>query len=408
MQNQTQKFPITWEQVHRDALRLADKLKKLQKFDAIIAVCRGGLVPASLVARALDIHIVDTLCFETKNNQEELIKTTSLTDKNLLIVDDIVNTGRTAKVVRRLFPNAHYASLYVKDDYKELVDTYITDVNQETWFVFPWEQEEGTNMDSIAGAISFLTYPFFQRLQEKHNVWFSLTIYYCCLALVVIIPIILITVLVTPQAVNGYKTLMLWIDKGLDLPPAIGQHITAIYGWLETIPGFQDLQSSTAEISAAIKRSLSSFLQLLLTGSISFAGSTINIAMQLFLIIFLSGLAVVYAKTCHKLAVRVTALPVECIDRFIIALQSTARSIFFGVFFIAFIQGILTGIGFFIFGVKDAAFWGLAAMICAVIPILGTALIWVPIAITVWVGGSFYSAVGIVLWGAIIVAGADG
>ena len=142
MQNQTQKFPITWEQVHRDALRLADKLKKLQKFVAIIAVCRGGLVPASLVARALDIHIVDTLCFETKNNQEELIKTTSLTDKNLLIVDDIVNTGRTAKVVRRLFPNAHYASLYVKDDYKELVDTYITDVNQETWFVFPWEHEE--------------------------------------------------------------------------------------------------------------------------------------------------------------------------------------------------------------------------------------------------------------------------
>ncbi len=141
MQNQTQKFPITWEQVHRDALRLADKLKNIQKFDTIIAVCRGGLVPASLVARALDIRIVDTLCFETKNNEEELIKTTSLADKNLLIVDDIVNTGRTAKAVRRLFPNAHYASLYVKDDYKELVDTYITDVSQDTWFIFPWEHE---------------------------------------------------------------------------------------------------------------------------------------------------------------------------------------------------------------------------------------------------------------------------
>lgn len=142
MQNQIQKFPITWEQVHRDALRLANKLKNIKQFDAIIAVCRGGLVPASLVARALDIHIVDTLCFVTKDNQEELIKTTALADKNLLIVDDIVNTGRTAKAVRRLFPNAHYASLYVKDDYKDLVDTYITDVNQNTWFIFPWEHEE--------------------------------------------------------------------------------------------------------------------------------------------------------------------------------------------------------------------------------------------------------------------------
>lgn len=142
MQNQTQKFPITWEQVHRDALRLADKLKNKQQFDAILAVCRGGLVPASLVARALDIRIVDILCFETKDNQEVLIKGTSLADKNLLIVDDIVNTGRTAKAVRKLFPNAHYASLYVKDDYKDLVDTYITGVNQDTWFIFPWEHEE--------------------------------------------------------------------------------------------------------------------------------------------------------------------------------------------------------------------------------------------------------------------------
>lgn len=125
------------------------------------------------------------------------------------------------------------------------------------------------------------------------------------------------------------------------------------------------------------------------------------------MIIFLAGLAVVYAKTCYKLAVRITGLPQECIDRFIIALQRAVRSIFLGIFFVAFVQGILTGIGFFIFGVNDAAFWGLAAMICAVIPILGTALIWMPIAITVWVGGSFYSALGIVLWGIIIVAGAD-
>jgi len=141
MSNQAAKFPITWEQVHRDALRLAEKLKKVQQFDAILTVCRGGLVPASLVARALDIHIIDTLCFKTINNQEELVKGTTLPDKNLLIVDDIVNTGHTAKAVRRLFPNAHYASLYVKDDYKDLVDTYITDVNQETWFVFPWERD---------------------------------------------------------------------------------------------------------------------------------------------------------------------------------------------------------------------------------------------------------------------------
>ena len=134
----------------------------------------------------------------------------------------------------------------------------------------------------MASAIAFLTYPFFQRLNKKFSIWFSVGIYYACLALLFIIPIVLITVLVTPQAVNGYKTILLWVDKGLELPPVAEQYINHVYIWLDAIPGFQDLQSSTAEISGTIKRNLSKFLQLLLTGGISFAGSTINIALQLF------------------------------------------------------------------------------------------------------------------------------
>lgn len=260
------------------------------------------------------------------------------------------------------------------------------------------------NIVILAGAVAFLTYPLFKKLSQKLNIWVSVGIYYACLAFAVVIPIVLVAVLVTPQAVNGYKTIILWIDNGLALPPAVEYYIDEMYKWFGTIPGFQ---SSTAEISATVKRTLSTFLQFLLTGSINFAGSTINIALQIFLVIFLSGLSVVYADTCRKLAIRVTNLPEECIDRFITALQRAVRSIFLGIFFVAFIQGILTGIGFVIFGVNDAAFWGLMAILCAVIPIVGTALIWVPIAITVWVGGSLYSALGIVAWGMIVVAGAD-
>ena len=162
-----------------------------------------------------------------------------------------------------------------------------------------------TNLIIMASAIAFFNLSFFSAAQQKNScIWFSVGIYYACLALLFIIPIVLITVLVTPQAVNGYKTILLWVDKGLELPPVAEQYINHVYIWLDAIPGFQDLQSSTAEISGTIKRNLSKFLQLLLTGGISFAGSTINIALQLFLIIFLAGLAVVYAK-------HVTNLPSE-------------------------------------------------------------------------------------------------
>ncbi len=269
------------------------------------------------------------------------------------------------------------------------------------WFLLFYTQ---TNIIIVASCLAFLTYPLFKIIYSKFNMWVSVGIYYFILFLVIIIPLTLIAILVTPQAINGYNTLLLWIDNGLQVPEAYQELLNNIYNWLMTIPG---VQSSTAEITTLLKKTIGQFIQILLTGSLNFAGNTINIAMQIFLIIFLSGLAVVYAPTCRKIAIRVSTLPEECIDRFIIALQHAVRSIFLGIFFVAFIQGVLTGIGFFIFGVKDAAFWGLIAIICAVIPIVGTALIWVPVAITTWVNGSFYGALGIVIWGIVIVAGAD-
>lgn len=269
------------------------------------------------------------------------------------------------------------------------------------WFLLFYTQ---INIIIVASCIAFLTYPLFKFIHSKYNMWVSVGIYYFILFLIIVIPITLIALLVTPQAINGYNTLLLWIDNGLQVPKAYEEIFENVYNWLITIPGFQ---SSTAEITTLIKKTIGQFIQILLTGSLSFAGNTINIAFQIFLIIFLSGLAVVYAPTCKKIAIRVSTLPEECINRFINTFQRAVRSIFLGIFFVAFIQGILTGIGFFIFGVKDAAFWGLIAIICAVIPILGTALIWIPVAITTWVNGSFYSALGIVIWGMIVVAGAD-
>src|SRR4029078_5175480 len=59
------------------------------------------------------------------------------TGKGLLIVDDLVDTGTTAKVVRKLLPQAHFATVYAKPMGRPLVDTYITEVSQEPWIFFP-------------------------------------------------------------------------------------------------------------------------------------------------------------------------------------------------------------------------------------------------------------------------------
>ncbi|MBL9036566.1 MAG: xanthine phosphoribosyltransferase, partial [Rhodospirillaceae bacterium] len=58
-----------------------------------------------------------------------------------LIIDDLVDTGKTAKYVRDLLPKAHFATIYAKPAGKPVVDTFVTEVSQDTWIYFPWDIE---------------------------------------------------------------------------------------------------------------------------------------------------------------------------------------------------------------------------------------------------------------------------
>ena len=55
-------FPVSWDQFHRDARALAWRLAAAGPFDAIVAVTRGGLVPAAIVARELEVRMIETVC----------------------------------------------------------------------------------------------------------------------------------------------------------------------------------------------------------------------------------------------------------------------------------------------------------------------------------------------------------
>ena len=147
-QQQPQKaFPVSWDQFHRDARALAWRLAEAGPFSAIVCITRGGLVPAAIVARELDLRLIETVCVSSydynKQGTLKVIKQVADSIKNLggkvLIVDDLVDTGNTAKVVRELLPGAHFAAVYAKPMGRPMVDTFITEVSQDTWIYFPWD-----------------------------------------------------------------------------------------------------------------------------------------------------------------------------------------------------------------------------------------------------------------------------
>lgn len=144
-------FHVSWDQIHRDARALAWRLDGKGPDEgawrAVVGITRGGLVPAMIVSRELDIRIVDTISVKSYSHQAQsevrVLKAPQADlmgdGTGILIVDDLVDTGKTLEVVRKLYPNAHFATVYAKPSGKPMVDSYITEVSQDTWIFFPWD-----------------------------------------------------------------------------------------------------------------------------------------------------------------------------------------------------------------------------------------------------------------------------
>jgi len=138
-------YPVSWDQLHRDARALAWRLTERAPWQGLVAITRGGLVPAAIVARELDIRLIDTVCISSYDYKErgdlKVLKGVPGDGEGLLLVDDLVDTGRTARMVREMLPRAHFATVYAKPAGRPLVDTFVTEVSQDTWIYFPWDTE---------------------------------------------------------------------------------------------------------------------------------------------------------------------------------------------------------------------------------------------------------------------------
>jgi xanthine phosphoribosyltransferase len=144
-------FPVSWDQFHRDARALAWRLAWGGPFRAILCITRGGLVPAAIIARELelqadrhDLHRQLPRLFKPGRTQgaqgrrpEDIIGPEG--GKGVLVLDDLVDTGKTVKLTRELLPNAHFAAVYAKPQGRPMVDTFVTEVSQDTWIYFPWD-----------------------------------------------------------------------------------------------------------------------------------------------------------------------------------------------------------------------------------------------------------------------------
>jgi xanthine phosphoribosyltransferase len=154
---------VSWNDIHLRTDTLADKLGAIApspgdgtSWTGIIAVTRGGMIPACLVAEKLGIKLIDTFClmsYQHKQQGEADIykKATEAGDgQGWLVIDDLADTGKSFQVLREHLPKAHYAAIYAKPEGAPTCHTYIKDIPQQTWIHFPWEVDarEGTPLEA--------------------------------------------------------------------------------------------------------------------------------------------------------------------------------------------------------------------------------------------------------------------
>ena len=143
-----QDFFVSWEELHRDTRILCRALlDRGTKWDGIVAITRGGLIPAAIVARELDIRVIDTVCAVSYAGQEgreqsddvRVLKRAAGDGEGMLLIDDLVDTGATAAVIRAMLPKAFFATVYAKPEGRRSVDLCVREVTQDTWIRFPWD-----------------------------------------------------------------------------------------------------------------------------------------------------------------------------------------------------------------------------------------------------------------------------
>lgn len=140
-------FFVSWEELHKAGRLLSKTLHELGEWKGILTVTRGGMVPSAIIARELNIRLIDTICISSYDGQDRgglsVSKVPEIPNdgEGWLIIDDLVDTGKTAAEVRRIYPKAHFATIYAKPAGIEYVDSYVEEVTQNTWIRFPWDMK---------------------------------------------------------------------------------------------------------------------------------------------------------------------------------------------------------------------------------------------------------------------------
>ncbi|MBQ3892654.1 MAG: AI-2E family transporter [Desulfovibrio sp.] len=264
------------------------------------------------------------------------------------------------------------------------------------------------NLAFIAAVTASLTLPVYRWLRGRLSRHIAAGTFFAGMLVCIVTPVTIAAVMVIPQVVAGARRLSAWWMSGHAIPPGISQYVSSVQQYVIRI--FPEAAGYIDSLETLIGDNADTAIKFILSKSLSLvniAGNAMGFFWDMLLLAVFATLFVAYAPVIFRVCMQILPRHEMMLRRFSRILYNASRSVFISIVFVPIIQGVLTGIGLKIFDVPDPAFWGLLAVFVAVIPMAGTAIVWLPIALYLMAARSMTDGFLLIAWGAVVVAGAD-
>ncbi len=256
----------------------------------------------------------------------------------------------------------------------------------------------------IALVMAIVFFPFYKgicRVLRGRKV-FSALITILLIVLVILLPLALLSGVITSQSMDFYQKISSSLKDGT-FTNKVDLQLLSFTLFFER---WQiDLQSFRVE--EHIGKFLSTLSEFIYTQMAVLAKGVVGIVLDLVIVLFTCFFLLIDGEKFLKEIKLFSPLEISHHDRIVQQLERTLKATVKGSIIVALAQGLLGGFGFWIFAVPSAAFWGVCMVFSSVIPLVGTSLIWIPAALYLVFTSSLWMALGLALWGTVIISGAD-
>lgn len=255
----------------------------------------------------------------------------------------------------------------------------------------------------MAGIFTALLYPLYRRLEQGfrgHSILASITML-LLIVLAVGIPLLVLIGVVATEALQISKAVKPWIETQIQTRSGVS---AALPSWL---PFAEELEPYRSQILTKLGEVASTAGQFLVRSVSAITRGTVAAMLHGFILLY--SMFFFFLTGPRLLETVMQYIPLREADRELILHRgvSVTRATLKGILIIGVTQGVMVGLAFWATGIQGPAFWGTVVVVLSAIPGLGAPLIWVPAVVFLVANGEQAAAVGLTIWGVVVVGMVD-